>query len=142
MTVSVCAPEKLGPDKCHTIASVRQGIACISLIGCLLIIAAIWVTRRHRNFGQRLILWLSLTAAVDTVPSLIGDVGAGRACQFQAFLMTWTQWATLCWVCCITHSLGFNLVKNRSSEPFERAYMGISWGMTLGISLVPAIADE
>lgn len=43
--------------------------------GCLFIGFAIWALKRHRNYGQRLILWLTVTAGVDTLPYLMGTCG-------------------------------------------------------------------
>ena len=37
-------------------------------VGCLFILGSILITRRYRNFGQRLIMYLSISASLDTIP--------------------------------------------------------------------------
>lgn len=72
----------------------------------------------------------------------IGDVGDSGACVFQAFTMTWLDYSVLLWVCCLTHSLYVNVVVRAASEGYEQRYKWISWGLPLGIAMIPLLASS
>eukprot|EP00729_Bicosta_minor_P014716 gene14716-34965_t len=72
--------------QCNAIYALRTALATFSLFG--------W----YRNFGQRMIMFLSIAACLDTFPYLFGRRHEiTPVCQFQAFWMTWFDWAVLSW---------------------------------------------
>jgi len=128
-------------DQCETITIVRRCLGSLSLTGCLFILGSIVITRRYRNFGQRLIMYLTISASLDTIPYFMGHPDEDdNFCTFQAFMMTWFDWSVLLWVCCLTHSLYVNVIKLRPSEQYERMYQFTAWGLALMIAMIPLIA--
>lgn len=130
-------------SQCSAIYALRTALATFSLLGCFFIFASIIITRRYRNFGQRMIMYLSIAACLDTFPYLFGrHHEIAPVCQFQAFWMTWFDWAVLSWVCCITHSLYINVVKLKPSTLFERRYHAIAWALSLIVASIPLAANK
>ncbi|XP_033118237.1 cyclic AMP receptor-like protein A isoform X2 [Anneissia japonica] len=128
--------------KCDIIVAVKRVVASFSIIGCLLMIGVIWLFRKYIFFVQRLILCLSIAALFDSI-ALMGDMHPdGPWCEFQAWMLSFFDWAVLLWVCCITFNLYYNVIKMKSSEKFEILYHVISWGFPLFISLLPFIGDH
>ncbi|XP_071951895.1 uncharacterized protein [Antedon mediterranea] len=129
--------------KCDIIVAVKRFVASFSIIGCLFIITLIWLFKKYLFFTQRLILYLSCAAFIDAIAYVMGDIHPdGAWCEFQAWMLSFFDWAVLLWVCCITFNLYYNVIKLKSSEKFEILYHAISWGFSLFISLLPFIGDH
>ena len=90
----------------------------------LFIIGAIWLFKRYNNFAQRLIFYLSVVSALDTIPYFLGNENPtpGPGCSFQAFWMQYFDWAVLLWVCIISVNIYLNLIHMMETERFETRY--------------------
>ncbi|XP_066267695.1 cyclic AMP receptor-like protein A [Branchiostoma lanceolatum] len=129
--------------KCDVIVGIRKTVASLSLIGCLFMIAVIWLFRKYRSFVQRLILYLSIAALLDDVSYLMGDLHPdGTLCNFQAFLLTFFEWSVLLWVCCITFNLTLNIIWMTRTDKYEIVYHVLSWGVPLILSCLPFIGNH
>lgn len=93
---------------------------------------------------QRLILYLSCAAALDTLPYLLGGQSGEQqsTCIFQAFWMTMLDWSVLAWVCCMTFNLYINVVHQRATDGFERYYHLVAWGVPFALAIIPLAAQQ
>lgn len=125
------------------IINVRRVIASISLVGCVFMILVIWLFRKYLAFAQRLILYLSIAAMCDCIAYLMGELHPdGIVCDFQAWWLTFFDWAVLLWVNCITVNLFFNVVRGTTTDKYEWLYHVVCWGISLLMSLLPFIGDH
>lgn len=80
--------DSLTDGQCDAVIYTRTTIAVLAIFGCFLIISMIVLFRTYHNFGQRLVLYLTTAALLDTVPYFLGHQPKGAICTFQAFTMT------------------------------------------------------
>nr|XP_006816465.1 PREDICTED: cyclic AMP receptor-like protein A-like isoform X2 [Saccoglossus kowalevskii] len=129
--------------KCDAVIAVKRFTASLSLIGCVFMIAVIWLFKKYQFFAQRLILYLSIAALCDSIAYLMGDLHPeGPLCDFQAWWLTFFDWCVLLWVSCITFNLFCNAVRQIKTDRYELIYHVICWGLSLLISLLPFIGDH
>ncbi|XP_077988029.1 cyclic AMP receptor-like protein A isoform X2 [Glandiceps talaboti] len=129
--------------KCDAIIAVKRCTASLSLIGCLFMIAVIWIFRKYQFFPQRLILYLSLAALCDSIAYLMGDLHPdGPLCDFQAWWLTFFDWCVLLWVCCITFNLFCNAVRQVKTDRYELIYHLLCWGVSFIIACLPLIGNH
>ncbi|XP_070537843.1 cyclic AMP receptor-like protein A isoform X2 [Ptychodera flava] len=129
--------------KCDAVIIVKRVTASLSLIGCIFMIAVIWLFKKYQFFAQRLILYLSIAALCDSIAYLMGDQHPdGALCDFQAFWLTFFDWCVLLWVSCITVNLFFNAVRQTKTDRYELIYHIVCWGLSLVIACLPFIADH
>ncbi|XP_072901655.1 cyclic AMP receptor-like protein A isoform X3 [Hemitrygon akajei] len=103
--------------RCVIIIAVKRASAAFSLIGCLFMLLVIWLFRKYNSLAQKMILSLTLAALFDSIAYLMGEViPDGALCNFQAWWLTYFDWCSLAWVCCITVNLYFNLVKETRTD--------------------------
>ena len=75
-------------DHCRDIMIVQYFFSSISLLGCLMVSFEIWLYEKYHNYVQRLILCMSVSAALHATSYLIGNMHTeGAACVIQGFLM-------------------------------------------------------
>nr|XP_014343476.1 PREDICTED: G-protein coupled receptor 1-like [Latimeria chalumnae] len=96
----------------------------------------------RKNSNQKMILSLSLAAFFDSIAYVMGEVLAdGVLCNFQAWWLTYFDWCSLAWVCCITLNLYLNLVKETRTDRFELMYHIVAWGVPFILSCLPLFGD-
>ncbi|CAL1538848.1 unnamed protein product [Lymnaea stagnalis] len=140
---STCSSFPNDPDKCDVLIGLRKASGAFSFIGCLFMIAIIWLFKRYVVFTQRLILYLSIAALLDSIAYLMSaDIADGPVCNFQGWWLTFFDWQVLLSVSCITFNLFMNAVKQISTEKFEWLYLVICVGVPLIISCLPFIGDH
>ncbi|XP_064413397.1 si:dkey-100n23.5 isoform X3 [Latimeria chalumnae] len=128
--------------KCVTIITVKRSSATFSLIGCIFMLFVIWLLRKYNSLAQKMILSLSLAAFFDSIAYVMGEVLAdGVLCNFQAWWLTYFDWCSLAWVCCITLNLYLNLVKETRTDRFELMYHIVAWGVPFILSCLPLFGD-
>ncbi|XP_064638750.1 cyclic AMP receptor-like protein A isoform X2 [Lineus longissimus] len=131
------------PSQCDVIVAVKRGMAALSLIGSVFMIGVIWLFRKYSAFTQRLILYLSIAALLDSIAYLMGEIHPdGALCDFQAFWLNMFDWVILMWIMCVTFNLFMNAVRMVSTDRFEWAYHLLSWGFPLFISCLPFIDNK
>ncbi|XP_025079292.1 cyclic AMP receptor-like protein A isoform X2 [Pomacea canaliculata] len=141
-TVS-CSSFPENTDRCETVITIRKVAGAFSLTGCLFMIAVIWLFRKYVVFAQRMILYLSIGALLDSIAYLMSNtIEDGPLCDFQAWWLTFFDWTVLLWVACITFNLYMNVVRATSTERFEGVYHIVCWGLPLCMSLLPFINDH
>ncbi|XP_035824347.1 cyclic AMP receptor-like protein A [Aplysia californica] len=142
MPNSSCTSFPDNPDHCDVIIAVRQASGAFSLIGCVFMIFIIWLFRRYVVFAQRLILYLSIGALMDSIAYLMSSsIEDGPFCDFQGWWLTFFDWQVLLWVSCITFNLFMNVVRLAATAQFEWLYLGICWVVPLIISCLPFAGD-
>ncbi|XP_038050471.1 cyclic AMP receptor-like protein A isoform X2 [Patiria miniata] len=129
--------------KCDAVVGVKKAMASLSLIGCLFMIGVIWLFKKHVVFVQRLILYLTIAAFFDSTAYLMANVQPdGPLCDFEAFWLSFWDWAVLLWVTCLTINLFLITVKMIRTDRYEILYHIVCWTVALAISLLPLIGDN
>ena len=131
--------------KCNTIIMLKRVTASLSIIGCLFMIAVIWLFRKYRVQSQRLVLWLSVAALFDALAYAVGDIKSdGALCDAEAWFLTWFDWCVLAWVCCITFNLYTNAVRMRTIPGHHEKYFHLVCWLCppLLLSLLPFAGDH
>ncbi|XP_073256592.1 cyclic AMP receptor-like protein A isoform X2 [Porites lutea] len=126
------------------ISGVKLTVASFSLIASLFIVFVIWLFKKYKYFVQRLILFLSLAACLDSIGFLLTGVPPDDSslCDFQAWLLSFTGFSVLLWVCCITFNLYWNVIKMMKTDQFEKYYHLVSWGIPFVVACLPLINDH
>ncbi|CAB3992689.1 cyclic AMP receptor A [Paramuricea clavata] len=115
----------------------------LSFIGCFFIIVVIWLFKKYQIFTQRLILYLSIAAFLDSIAYVMpGFVPDGTLCEFQAWWLSFFDWSVLLWACCITFNLYQNAIRGVQTERYEILYHVVSWGVPLIVACFPFIGDH
>ncbi|XP_043928248.1 cyclic AMP receptor-like protein A isoform X2 [Protopterus annectens] len=109
--------------RCVTIITVKRAAATFSVIGCIFMLFVIWIFHKYSSLAQG-----------EVLPD-------GILCNFQAWWLTYFDWCSLAWVCCITLNLYINLVKEMRTERFEIAYHITAWGVPFCLSCLPLFGD-
>ncbi|XP_069103712.1 cyclic AMP receptor-like protein A isoform X2 [Argopecten irradians] len=142
-TVSECPLFPNEPGHCDVLIAIRQTTGALSFVGCTFMIAVIWLFKKYAAFSQRLILYLSIGALLDSIAYLMGGLRPdGPMCDFQAWWMTFFDWTVLLWVCCITFNLYLNVIKMITKESLEWVYHVLCWGLPLLLSCLPFIGNH
>ncbi|XP_032230476.1 G-protein coupled receptor 1 [Nematostella vectensis] len=144
MVETRCSLFPENPAYCDAIVGVKRTIATISMIGSLFIVFIIWLFKKYKYFTQRLILFLSIAAFLNAVAMFMGVLHPkpGAQCIFQAWWLSFFDYALLLWVCCITFNLYRNAINKVRTEHFEKWYHLVSWGIPLVCSLLPFVGDH
>lgn len=130
------------PHQCTVVLALQRTFSALSLVGCLFIIFIIWLFRMHQYFVQRLILLLSISAALECISFIIGDIYTNQVtCQFQAFVMQYFGWSTILWVLAITVNI-LLVVKKIESSRYEKWFHLVCWLVPLLWSCLPFIGDN
>ncbi|XP_035994986.1 uncharacterized protein si:dkey-100n23.5 isoform X2 [Fundulus heteroclitus] len=110
--------------RCVVILSVKRATGTFSLLGCVFMLFVIWLLRRYHSPAQKMILSLTVAAFFDSAAYVMGETHPeGSLCDFQAWWLTYFDWCALAWVCLITLNLYLNLVREMSTERFEKWYV-------------------
>ncbi|XP_060080370.1 cyclic AMP receptor-like protein A isoform X1 [Ylistrum balloti] len=131
------------PGHCDVLIAIRRTTGALSLVGCIFMISVIWLFKKYAAFSQRLIMYLSIGALLNSISYLMGGLRPdGPLCDFQAWWMTFFDWTVLLWVCCITFNLYLNVIKMITKESLEWVYHVLCWGLPLVLSCLPFIGNH
>ncbi|XP_048247317.1 G-protein coupled receptor 1-like isoform X2 [Haliotis rufescens] len=131
------------PDHCDTVVLVRKVVASFSFIGCVFMIFVIWLFKKYIVFTQRLILYLSISALLDSISYLMSDmIPDSKLCNFLGWWLTFFDWTVLLWVGCITFNLYMNVIRATTTHRFEWAYHILCWVFSFVVSCLPFINDR
>ncbi|XP_071798279.1 cyclic AMP receptor-like protein A isoform X1 [Asterias amurensis] len=129
--------------KCDAVVGVKKAMAALSLVGSVFMIGVIWLFKKHVVFVQRLILYLTIAAFFDSTAYLMANVQPdGPLCDFEAFWLSFWDWAVLLWVTCLTVNLFLIAVKMIRTDRYEIWYHVVCWTTALFVSLLPFIGDN
>jgi hypothetical protein len=103
------------------------------------VIFIILLFKKYHFFSQRLVLWLSVAALLDSIGYMISEPRTTKdtSCIFEAFWMTFFDWTVLLWVSCIIFNLYRNVAKHQQTNKLEWVYHLISWGLAFFIACLP-----
>ncbi|PIK35738.1 putative cyclic AMP receptor-like protein A isoform X2 [Apostichopus japonicus] len=129
--------------KCTAVVAVKKSMASFSLVGCVFMMLIIWIFAKYKVFVQRLILYLTIAAFFSSIGHLMAAVKPeSPVCSFEAFWLTFSDWAVLLWVLIITINLFMNAVYVKETEKYEVIYSVIAWGFSLFMACLPFIGDN
>ena len=130
------------------VALVSAGTGFISVLACLAVIGLILLYRKFYFFTQRLILYLSIAALLNSLSIVLrlqriayktdNDVTKG-VCIFTGFFDHVTAWSELVAICCITFNLLFNAVLHKQTEKLEKLYIALIFVFPLTFNWIPFI---
>ena len=130
------------PHQCTTILAVKYTFSSISLIACIVVIGLIWLFRYYKNGVQRLMLFLTISACIQSLSFMIGDYHTGNnACRFQGFLIQYFSWSTLLWVCAISVHI-ILIIHDASPRRFEKWFHLLCWLVSLVFACIPFGGDK
>lgn len=139
---SLCMwPEKA--QRCDTVLLLQRIFSAVSLLGCIFIIALIWLFKTYKYFVQRLILCLSVAAGFQSLVFLISNLhNSDGVCQFQAVMLQYFGWSTLLWVVCMTINIILVVRGFSNTSKFEKWYHVLSWILPIFWSGLPFIGHQ
>ncbi len=123
-------------DEYVIVALISASSATLSFIACALVICLIVALKKYRFFVQRLVLYLCISAllnsfsivlrfqrAAQLLPNNAGNTGSLHIlCVITAFIDQTTAWAETIAICCITFNLLMTAVFNKDTERFGLVY--------------------
>ena len=127
------------------IAAVNSALGGVSLFACLLVIALIFFFKKYLIFTQRLILYLTIAAALSS----LGVVTQAAVyfppsnaykvyCALSAFFNQTMTWSQLMAICCITFDLFLTAVLHKKSRR-EWAYILVIFVLPFLCNWIPFI---
>lgn len=130
------------------LSGVRAFLAFFSFVCCTLVIVLILLFKRHHYFVQRLVLYVCIIAAVNSItiitqkvdyfdPDEIQEDALDKYCIFAGFLEFYTSLVELLMLICITHGLYQSVVTQNRKKYLEGIYLGCSILIPLVIACVP-----
>ena len=132
------------------IAAVNSALGGVSLLACLLVIGLIFLFKKYLFFTQRLILYLTIAAAMNTLSMLTQaavyyphtDAFYGY-CKWSGFFQQVAGWAQVLAITCITIDLFIRAVLTRqTSHPLiEGLYIFIIFVFPFLFNWIPFIND-
>ncbi|RXN28991.1 cyclic AMP receptor A [Labeo rohita] len=128
------------PDdyRCDVLLKVKRATGTFSIVACSFMLLAIWLLRQSNSLAQKMIRSLTVAALLDSVAYVMGESHPeGSLCNFQAWWLTYFDWAALMWVCLITFNLYLNLVREIRTEHYKILYHVMAWGVPLLMSTLP-----
>lgn len=132
------------------IAAVNSAIGGISFIGCLLVIGLIVLFKKYLFFNQRLILYLTIAAALNTLSMLIEATvyypqteAFKHYCRFTGFFQQVAGWTQLLAISCITVELFLKVVLKWQTNKLhiEAVILVVIFVVPLTFNWVPFIKD-
>lgn len=130
------------PNRCETILILKRLFSSLSLIGCVFIIFIIWLFRHYKSQVQRLTLYLSISAGLQSISYVVGDLYPDKdVCRFQSFITQYFDWSTLLWVCIMSLNMVL-VIHNRSSTTHEKWFHLCCWGVPLIWASLPFIGNK
>jgi len=129
--------------RCRVVMYVQDTFGALSLLGCIFVIFVIWLYEKYNNYVQRLILFMTISAAIHSISVLIGDFyTSGHACVLQGFLMQFSGWAVIMWISCISLHMFLMLKNVQSPKRFEKYFHIASWSMATFWSVWPLFFNK
>ena len=115
----------------------RALLGLASLICCILVIMVIILFKRYQYFVQRLVMYVCIAAAINSIAIMVQKVDyfdpnnhqsniLDRYCIFAGFFELFTSLIELISLLCITHGLYRSVIKQKPKKYFEAIYIGLS----------------
>ena len=132
----------------HAVTILTVCVAFVSALTCLLVIGGIIYLKKYLFFTQRLILYLSIAAVLNSIAemlrlhSVLQDTESGwqmRFCEFSSMLEQVSGWWQLLAVFCITLSVFLRVVFDASPERIELLFPALIFIFPLTFNWIPFI---
>ena len=124
------------------VAAVRAGVGAFSAACCLAMILVIALHRRYRDFSQRLVLNLAITALVHSLSYTVARVNyhsnlqlLDPYCYFGGFLNQYSAWIEVLALMCIVYYLFVGGLLGRPTHP-SRMLEVLFWLGTYALPLL------
>ena len=133
-------------EEFRAIAAVNSALGGVSLLACLLVIGLIFLFKKYLFFTQRLILYLTIAASLNTLAMLTEaaiyypQTGAFKAyCVLSAFFQQVAGWSQVFAITCITIDLFLRAVLNYQTSRlcFEGLYIFTIFVLPLLFNWIP-----
>ena len=137
-------------DEYVTVAIVSSASAFLSSIFCIIVILFIFLLKKHYFFIQRLVLYLSITALVNSLSIVlrlyrIGYKQQSEAlqvlCIAAAFIDQTTRWANLMAFTAITFTLLMTVAFHKSTARLEWVYVVLIFIFPVTFNWIPFINE-
>ncbi len=126
------------------VAAISSTMGAISFLACLFMIGIIILYKKYLFFTQRLILYLSIAAALvsfTTVLHIAERNGPNWLCVGVAYVDHTVSWAVLIAITCITVNLTLLVLFHRNTERLEKVYVIFIFVLPLTFSWIPFINE-
>lgn len=132
------------------VAAVSAGLAFLSIVLILGVITIIILFKKWRYFGQRLVLYVSITAILVNVGIILHRVDYDnqvsefyvRFCEFGGYVDQTSNWMLLIAISAIIAHSSFTLFFNKNTEKFELVYIFAIFVLPLLFTWIPFIKDS
>ena len=135
------------------VAIVNLVTGCVSFVVCCLVICIIILIKNWKFFSQRLVLYLTITALLFSLASILNRVDFSSSssntsaflsgfCVFGGLLTQLTSWMMLCSMMGITFYLFVRTVFNRNTEKYEWAYISFIFLLPLLFNWIPFVKSS
>lgn len=126
----------------------RAFLALFSFISCLLVVILILLFKRYHFFVQRLVLYVCIIAAINSIAIIAQKVDyfepnaqqqniIDKYCIFSGFFELYTSLVELLILLCITHGLYHSVIKQKPKKYLEGIYVSISLLLPLIVACIP-----
>lgn len=126
------------PAAFTAVAAVRAFVGFISFIACLLVIVLLVLFKKYRFFAQRLILYLTLAAALHALSYTLARVNyytprpiTDPYCNFGGLFNHYTAIVELIAIWCLSLSIFANAIFRRRTNRLELLYIILPWTLPL-----------
>ncbi len=133
------------------VALISASTATLSFIACGIVIFSMFALRKYHFFVQRLILYLCISALINSFSIMLrfqrstrflpNDVDLHVLCIITAFIDQATAWAENIAISCITFNLLLTAVFNKDTDRFEPVYASLIFILPLLINWIPFIEN-
>jgi len=123
---------------------VRRVFSAVTCTTCTFIIFAIIIFRKFRFLSSRLVLWLTVSSALQTIAYFMpSEHSHTLSCNFQAIWISYFDWTIALWICVIAFNLHQTVVQGNKNTPlYEKWYHVFVWSISLLAALIPLVQDN
>lgn len=137
-------------DKYTTVAMVAASTGTLSLLASMAVISIIVIFKKYNVFIQRLILYLCITAALNSISIMMRFTRLGHkdepnwkiACIAAAFIDQTTLWSLSIAFLCLTFNMLITVVFNKSTKRLEMGYICLIFFVPLAFNWVPFLQES
>lgn len=135
-------------DRYKTVAVIAASTGTFSLLASMAVISVIVLFKKYNFFIQRLILYLCITAALNSMSIMMRfsrlapkSSDWARVCIAAAFDQT-TLWALNIAFCCLTFNMLIAVIFNRSTKGLEMGYIFLIFVSPFLFNWIPFLQES
>jgi hypothetical protein len=136
-------------ERYTTVAIVAASTGTLSLVASVAVILIIAIFKKYNFFIQRLILYMCISAALNSVTIMMRfarlapeTAGWNRVCIATAFIDQTTLWSLTVAVLCLTFNMLIVVVFNKDTRPLEMAYICLIYIVPLTFNWIPFLQES